>query len=89
MRQLASRLAFALAAAALSCPTPAAPALNAQVVGPDGAPVEDAVVFLHPVSDRKAAAHAPAPASIAQHDREFVPYPVSYTHLTLPTIYSV
>ncbi len=48
--------------------------MRAQAVGPDGAPVEDAAVYLIRLDGRKAAAHAPLPASVAQHDREFVPY---------------
>jgi plastocyanin len=71
---LASRFAFAIAAAALALPAWAATMVQAQAVGPAGDPVEDAVVFLLPTSGQKLTSHAPLSASVAQHDREFVPY---------------
>jgi plastocyanin len=74
MRPLVLRLAFALAGAAFACPLPAASAIQADVLGPAGAPVEDAVVFLRPLSAQKSSGHAPLSASIEQRDREFVPY---------------
>ncbi len=74
MRQLLSRFAFAFAAAALAWPVWAASTVHAQVVGPTGEPIEDAAVFLRPVSGQRLPKHAPLPAAIAQHDREFVPY---------------
>jgi plastocyanin len=74
MRQFALRLAFALIAATLAWPAFAHAIVKAQVVGSTGDPVEDAVLFLRPISDQKPAVHPPAPASIAQHNREFVPY---------------
>jgi hypothetical protein len=74
MRQLAPSVAFALAAAAIACPVLAATTVRAQVAGPSGEPVEGAVLYLRPVSDQKIAGRAPLPASIAQRDREFVPY---------------
>ncbi len=72
--QTVVRCAFALAAAAFACSHAAASTVRVEVVGPDGAPVEDAVVFLRPLSDQKPAGRSTLPASIAQHDREFVPY---------------
>jgi plastocyanin len=74
MSPLLPRFAFALACAALACPLPAATVVRAQAVGADGQPVEDAVIFLRPLSDQKHGGRAPAPASIEQQDREFVPY---------------
>ena len=73
MRQPVLRCLLALAAAAFVCPLSAASIVQAQVLGPGGEPVEDAVVFLRPLSGQKSA-HAPLPASVEQHDREFVPY---------------
>jgi plastocyanin len=74
MRQLVLRCTLALAAVACAGPLAAASIVQAQVLGPDGEPVQDAVVFLRPLSDQKAAGHAPIAASVEQHDREFVPY---------------
>jgi plastocyanin len=74
MRQLISRLAFAFCATALAWPAFAASTVHAQVAGPAGEPVEDAAVFLRPLRGQKLPNRAPLPASIAQHDREFVPY---------------
>lgn len=74
MRQLISRLAFACAATGLAGPALCASTVHAQVVGPTGEPIEDAAVFLRPISGQKPAKRTPLPASIAQHDREFVPY---------------
>ena len=74
MRHLVSLIAFALAASAFPAPTGAASTVHAHVAGPAGEPVENAAVFLRPVSGQKLPNHAPLPASIAQHDREFVPY---------------
>lgn len=74
MRQLISRLAFACAATGFSCPALCASTVHAQVVGPGGEPIEDAAVFLRPINGQKPGKHVPQPASIAQHDREFVPY---------------
>src|SRR6267378_352583 len=74
MRPLVLRLAFALAAIALAGPVPAVTLVHAEVVGPAGEPVEDAAVFLRPISGQKTAGHPPLPASVEQHDREFVPY---------------
>jgi plastocyanin len=74
MRQFAPLFGFALVAAALVSPAGAAGSVHAQVVGPGGEAVEDAVVFLLPTSGQKPTRHPPQPASIAQHDREFVPH---------------
>jgi plastocyanin len=74
MRQTVVRCAFALAAAAFACPLAAASSVRVDAVGPEGAPVEDAVVFLRPLADQKPPGRPPLPASIEQHDREFVPY---------------
>src|ERR1700758_5428169 len=74
MRQLISRLAFACAATGFACPALCASTVHAQVVGPAGEPIEDAAVFLRPINGQKPGKHVPQPASIAQHDREFVPY---------------
>jgi plastocyanin len=74
MRPLVLRLAFALAGAAFACPLLAASAIQAEVVGPSGGPVQDAVVFLRPLSGQKFSGHAPPAPSIEQRDREFVPY---------------
>jgi plastocyanin len=74
MRQLISRLAFAFAATGLAWPALCASTVHVEVVGPRGEPVEDAAVFLRPVSGQKLQNRAPLPASVAQHDREFVPY---------------
>ena len=74
MRPPTLRIAFALAAAACTWPVLAATLVHAEVLGPGGQPVEDAAVYLLPVSERKAAGHPPVPASVEQHDREFVPY---------------
>ena len=74
MRQLISCLAFACAATGFSCPALCASTVHAQVVGPAGEPIEDAAVFLRPINGQKPGKHVPQPASIAQHDREFVPY---------------
>jgi plastocyanin len=74
MRPFVLRLAFALAAAAFAWPASAHAIVKAEVVGPAGEPVEDAAVFLRPTSGQKTAGHPPLPASVEQHDREFVPY---------------
>jgi plastocyanin len=74
MRQFVSRLAFTLAVAAFAWPSLAATVVRAQVVGADGAAVEDAVVFLRPLSDQKPAVRPAQAVSVQQHDREFVPY---------------
>jgi len=74
MSKLALRIAIALAAAVPVSPLLAATAIQAQVGGPDGGPVEDAVVFLLPLSGQNPAGHPPSPATIEQRDREFVPY---------------
>ena len=74
LHQFLSRLVFALAASGLAWPGFAASTLNAEVVGPAGEAIEDAAVFLVPVSAPKPARHAPLSAAVAQHDREFVPY---------------
>jgi plastocyanin len=74
MRPLVLRLALALTAMVFAWPAFALTIVRAQVVGPAGEPVEDAAVSLRPTSGQKTAGHAPAPASVAQHDREFVPY---------------
>src|ERR1700739_997801 len=74
MRQTIVCCAFALAAAAFACPLAAASSVRVDVVGPDGARVKDAALFLRALSDQKPAAPPPVPAAIAQHDREFVPY---------------
>jgi len=74
LHQFLSRFVFALAASGLAWPGFAASTLNAEVVGPAGEAIEDAAVFLVPVSAPKPARHAPLSAAVAQHDREFVPY---------------
>jgi plastocyanin len=75
MRQLLSRLALAVALAAASAlQAAAASAIRADVAGPAGGPVENAVVFLRPLSQQKPPARQLQPATIEQHDREFVPY---------------
>lgn len=74
MRQLVPLFVFALAAAALASPAGATRTVRAEVVGPGGEAVEDAVVFLLPASAQKPTGHPPQPASVAQQDREFVPY---------------
>ena len=73
MRQPVLRLAFALAAA-ITSPGWAASGIRADVVALRGEPVEDAVVFLRPLSQQRPAARTLQPATIEQHDREFVPY---------------
>jgi plastocyanin len=74
LHQFLSRFVFALAASGLAWPGFAASTLNAEVVGPAGEAIEDAAVFLVPVSAQKPARYAPLSAAVAQHDREFVPY---------------
>jgi len=74
IRSIVAHFALALAAWIWIDPSLALGILDAEVVGPDGHPVEDAVVFLQPLSGQKAAERAPASASISQHDREFAPY---------------
>jgi len=74
VRQLSSRFTFALAAAVFVAPDYAASTVRAELVGVAGEPVEDAVVFLLPLSAQKLSGHPPLPASVEQHDREFVPY---------------
>ena len=71
LHQFLSRLVFALAASGLAWPGFAASTLNAEVVGPAGEAIEDAAVFLVPVSAPKPARHAPLSAAVAQRDREF------------------
>ena len=73
MRHCVTRIAICLAGAALAAPLSAATTVQAEVVGPASAPVEDAVVFLIPLSGQKVGRPA-VPATIAQQDREFVPY---------------
>jgi plastocyanin len=74
MRHFIPRFAFALAATGLAWPALCASTVHVEVVGPRGEPVEDAAVFLRPISGQKLSKHAPLPATVAQHDREFVPY---------------
>ena len=74
MRQLISRCVFACAAIGLAWPAFAASTVRAQVVGAAGEPIEDAAVFLRPIQGQKPTKRTPLPASIAQHDREFVPH---------------
>jgi plastocyanin len=74
MRQFAPLFAFALVAAAFASPAGATRSVRAEVVGPGGEAVEDAVIYLLPTSGQKLAGHPPQPASVAQHDREFVPH---------------
>jgi plastocyanin len=63
-----------MAAAALTWPALAVTIVRAEVLGPAGEPVQDAAVSLRPTSGQKTAGHQPVPASVEQHDREFVPY---------------
>jgi plastocyanin len=74
MRQLAQLFAFALVAMACASPARAARGVQVEVVGPRGEAVEDAVVYLLPTSGQKLTGRPPLPASVAQQDREFVPY---------------
>jgi plastocyanin len=74
MRQLAQLFAFALVALACASPARAARGVQVEVVGPRGEAVEDAVVYLLPTSGQKLTGRPPLPASVAQQDREFVPY---------------
>ena len=74
MGQFASFAAVTLAVACCASAAGAASTVRVSVAGPGGEPVEDAVVFLNPLSGQKIPGHPPVPATIAQQDREFVPY---------------
>ncbi|HEX4583909.1 MAG TPA: methylamine utilization protein [Burkholderiaceae bacterium] len=74
MRPIVSRFALAVTAIVWASPACATTTVRAETVGPAGERVEDAVVFLLPRSGQRLANHVPLPASVAQHDREFVPY---------------
>jgi plastocyanin len=74
MRSNVLRLSYALAAAAWAGPCFALAAVDTEVLTPAGDPVEDAVIYLRPLSGQRAEGRTPGSASIEQHDREFVPY---------------